>query len=278
MWMGSVELQTVEGEPDARLLLDTLGLEVVYQDVIQALHGVSLRLPRGEIIAILGPNGAGKTTFLRAVTGLLDFHKGEILGGSVHFDGVDVTDRSAADLVGRGVSQVLEGRRIFPTLSVEENIAVGAQGKPKPAAVQQVLDLFPVLADRRRQPGGYLSGGEQQMLAMARALVSEPKLLVLDEPSLGLAPKLVDQVFDIIRQINKAGTSILLVEQNAAVALDVASHAYVMESGRVVLDGTSEEVLGNADILEFYLGMTEGGERRSYADVKHYRRRKRWLS
>ncbi|MCZ7526671.1 MAG: ABC transporter ATP-binding protein [Acidimicrobiia bacterium] len=259
-------------------MLETRGLEVVYQDVIQALRGVSIQVPHGAIVAMLGPNGAGKTTTLRAVTGLLDFHKGRIAKGSVHFDGEDVSTASAARLVSGGIAQVLEGRRIFPTLTVDENLKVGTGGRRRPDALEKVWDLFPVLAERRQQPGGYLSGGEQQMLAMARALVSDPRLLVLDEPSLGLAPKLVDVVADLITRINELGTTVLLVEQNAAVALDISHHGYVVENGRIVMDAPSAELRRNEDILEFYLGVKEGGERRSYADVKHYRRRKRWLS
>ncbi len=266
------------GAPGAASLLETVGLEVVYQDVIQALQGVSLAVPHGGIVALLGPNGAGKTLLLRAVTGLLDFHDGDITGGSIMFDGADVTGASAPRLVAAGIAQVLEGRRIFPSLTVEENLAAGALGRPKPQNVARVMELFPVLAERRRARGGYLSGGEQQMLAMGRALMSEPALLVLDEPSLGLAPKLVDQMSELVVAINRAGTTVLLVEQNAAIALDIADYGYVLENGRVVLDGTSDTLRRNDDIIEFYLGMTKSGERKSYAEVKHYRRRKRWLS
>jgi branched-chain amino acid transport system ATP-binding protein len=259
-------------------ILEATGLEVVYQDVIQALRSVSISVPAGEIVTLLGPNGAGKTTMLRAITGLLGFHRGNIVKGQIRFDGRDVTKEDASTLVGWGIAQVLEGRRIFPTLTVEENIRVGAVGKPRPEALDRVMTLFPVLDERRRQLGGFLSGGEQQMLAMARALVAEPRLLIMDEPSLGLAPKLVDQISDLIVEINQAGTSVLLVEQNAVVALEIAHHGYMLENGRIVLDGPSEELRRNADILEFYLGVREGGERQSYAKVKHYRRRKRWLS
>ena len=264
--------------PVAEPLLETVGLEVVYQDVIQALHGVSLTVPHGAVVALLGPNGAGKTTLLRALTGLLDFHKGKVVAGHIALAGEDVTAASSAQLVGAGVAQVLEGRRIFATLTVEENLAVGALGRAAADRVAELLELFPVLRDRRRSRAGYLSGGEQQMLAIARALMSRPRLLVLDEPSLGLAPKLVDQIFELIAEINRGGTTILLVEQNAATALDIADHGYVLENGRIVLEGASEELKSNSDIIEFYLGLTTTGERKSYADVKHYRRRKRWLS
>ena len=262
----------------ADTLLETVGLEVAYQDVIQVLHGVSITVPRGGVVTVLGPNGAGKTTLLRSLTGLLGFHKGEVVGGSITLDGADVTRASSAHLVEAGVAQVLEGRRIFPTLSVEENLAVGALGRPEPDDIARVMELFPVLDERRRSRAGYLSGGEQQMLAIGRALMSDPTLLVLDEPSLGLAPRLVDQISELILEINRSGTTILLVEQNAATALDIADHGYVLENGQIVLDGPSDELKQNTDIIEFYLGLTQTGERKSYADVKHYRRRKRWLS
>ncbi len=275
------ESQVEDAEPPAAsadTLLETVGLEVAYQDVIQALHGVSISVPRGSVVTVLGPNGAGKTTLLRALTGLLDFHKGEVVGGSITLDGADVTRASSSYLVEAGVAQVLEGRRIFPTLTVEENLAVGALGRPDPDDVARVMELFPVLDERRRSRAGYLSGGEQQMLAIGRALMSNPFLLVLDEPSLGLAPKLVDQISELITEINRSGTTILLVEQNAATALDIADHGYILENGQIVLEGASDELKQNTDIIEFYLGLTQTGERKSYADVKHYRRRKRWLS
>jgi len=270
--------EPVTGAPEEGLILEVNGLEVVYQEVIQALRGVSIAVPRGKIVTLLGPNGAGKTTMLRAITGLLGFHRGNVVKGRIRMDGQDVANVDASTLVGRGIAQVFEGRRIIPTLTVEENIRLGAAGTPRQEAVDQVMALFPALAGRRRQLGGFLSGGEQQMLAMARALVAEPSLLVMDEPSLGLAPRLVDQVSDLIVEINQAGTSVLLVEQNAAIALEIADYGYMLEEGRIVLDGRSEELRRNADILEFYLGIKEGNERQSYAKVKHYRRRKRWLS
>ena len=274
----SAQLASQVGTAVELPLLETRGLEVVYQDVISALRGVSISVKAGSIVALLGPNGAGKTTTLRAITGLLGFHRGKIQKGSVHFDGSDTSNASAPSLVSRGMTQVLEGRRIFPSLTVEENIRVGAGGRLRSEDMDRVIQLFPVLVMRRNALGGYLSGGEQQMLAMARALIANPRLLVLDEPSLGLAPKLVDEVAELIVRINKLDTTVLLVEQNAAVALDISQHGYVLENGRIVMDAPSEELRRNEDIIEFYLGGQEGGERRNYGDVKHYRRRKRWLS
>jgi branched-chain amino acid transport system ATP-binding protein len=261
-------------------LLAVANLEVVYHSVVLVLKGVSLEVPEGAIVALLGPNGAGKTTTLRAITGLLDIHEGKITKGTIALGGADMTSARPEAVVRGGVAQVMEGRRILGELTVEENLRAGAHTAPR-AQVRGDMDKlyarFPVLAERRRQQAGYLSGGEQQMLAIARALISRPRLLLLDEPSLGLAPKLVAQVADLIRQINAEGVSILLVEQNAAMALDLASHGYIMENGKVVADGTSEELGQNEDIREFYLGL--GGEgQRSYRTVKHYRRRKRWLS
>ncbi|MEQ1564722.1 MAG: ABC transporter ATP-binding protein [Myxococcota bacterium] len=261
-------------------LLEVSNLEVVYHDVVRVLRGVSLAVPRGAVVALLGPNGAGKTTTLRAITGLLSLHDGRIAKGSVTFDGAPVEGTSPDALVARGLGQVLEGRRVFGELTVEENLRSGAWGRSA-AEVRVDLDRwytrFPILGERRARPAGYLSGGEQQMLAIARALMGRPRLLLLDEPSLGLAPRIVAEVAALVREVHASGVSILLVEQNARVALSLASHAYVLETGRVVLEGASESLLADADVREFYLG-TGGTERRSFRDVKHYRRRKRWLS
>jgi branched-chain amino acid transport system ATP-binding protein len=256
-------------------------LEVVYNDVALVLRGVSLDVGDGEIVALLGANGAGKTTLLRAVTGLLPQHRGRVTKGSVTFDGDEITRLDAAAVVRRGVSQVMEGRRIFSELTVDENLRAGSYSRTSRTEVREsharVMELFPVLAGRRRSVAGYLSGGEQQMLAIGRALMASPRLLLLDEPSLGLAPKIVEQVRDIIVTINRAGTSVLLVEQNAMMALSVASTGYVLETGRVVRDGPADELMADDDIREFYLGAAaDDGERRSLADVKSYRRRKRW--
>jgi branched-chain amino acid transport system ATP-binding protein len=263
-------------------MLQAHNVEVVYDDVMLVLRGVSISVPPGEIIALLGANGAGKTTLLRALTGLLDPHNGKITQGSVTIDGAPVGHLKPAALVKRGTSQVMEGRRIFTELTVEENLRLGAHTNPGQLRerMDRVLGLFPVLADRRREIAGYLSGGEQQMLAMGRALMADPRFLLLDEPSLGLAPRLVEQVRDLIVEINKSGTGVLLVEQNAVMALSIASHGYVMETGKVVLDKPAGELLADDDIREFYLGLHagEGDDRRSFRDVKHYKRRKRWLS
>jgi branched-chain amino acid transport system ATP-binding protein len=266
-------------------VLGVRNLEVVYNDVVLVLRGVSLEVPTGSIVALLGANGAGKTTLLRAVTGLLGPHRGRITKGSVHLDGEPVTGLDAAAMVRRGVSQVMEGRRIFAELTVEDNLRAGAYSRRSRAEVREsharVMELFPLLAGRRRSTAGYLSGGEQQMLAIGRALMASPRVLLLDEPSLGLAPRVVEQVRDIIVTINEAGTSVLLVEQNAVMALSIASAGYVLETGKVVRDGPADRLLADEDIREFYLGAPAGsadgaGERRSLADVKSYRRRKRW--
>jgi branched-chain amino acid transport system ATP-binding protein len=255
-------------------------LEVVYDKVMLVLRGVSLRLPSGGIVALLGANGAGKTTLLRAICGLLDPHDGEVTKGSVTVDGESLHGLRPAAVVRRGVSQVMEGRRTFAELSVHENLRLGAHSNPRHVAqgLERVYGLFPLLAHRRRDVAGYLSGGEQQMLAMGRALMAQPRYLLLDEPSLGLAPKLVEQIRDLIVEINRQGTGVLLVEQSATMALSIAAHGYVMETGKIVLDKPASELLADEDVREFYLGLHPEGTARSFRDVKHYRRRKRWLS
>jgi branched-chain amino acid transport system ATP-binding protein len=261
-------------------LLVVENLEVIYEEVILVLRGLSLSVPAGRIVALLGSNGAGKSTTLKAISGLLPSENGEISEGSIVFDGRPIHRCDAADVVRRGVAQVMEGRRVFGHLTVEENLLVGAYSRRDGVRdeLAAVFDHFPRLAERRGQDAGYLSGGEQQMLAIGRALMSRPKLLMLDEPSLGLAPILVQEIFARIESLNRElGTTMLLVEQNARLALDVADHAYVMENGRVVLDGPAGELKRNPDIQEFYLGLSDAGERRNYRDVKHYKRRKRWL-
>jgi branched-chain amino acid transport system ATP-binding protein len=263
-------------------MLAVRNLEVVYNNVIQVLRGVSLEVPEGSIVALLGANGAGKTTLVRALTGLLDVQRGMVTKGEVVLDGERIDAWPPARIVRAGVRQVPEGRRIFAEFTVEENLRVGAhtaRGRQN-APLQAIYDLFPVLSERRRQPAGYLSGGEQQMLAIGRALVSSPRYLLLDEPSLGLAPRLVQRVRDIVREINQRGTTILLVEQNATMALSIANHGYVLETGKIVMDRTAEELLQDDDIREFYLGLRDQSspEQRSYRNVKHYKRRKRWLS
>ncbi|ONI72714.1 ABC transporter ATP-binding protein [Actinosynnema sp. ALI-1.44] len=258
-------------------MLAVSNLEVVYDDVVLVLRGLSLDVPDESVVAVLGANGAGKTTLLRAVTGLLGPHRGKITKGTVRLADDDITGADPASIVRKGIAQVLEGRRVFAEITVDENLRAGAYTRRSRAEVKEsyarVLDLFPVLAQRRKSIAGYLSGGEQQMLAIGRALMASPKLLLLDEPSLGLAPRLVEQVRDIVVQINQQGTSVLLIEQNAVMALAIADVGYVLENGKVVKDGLAADLLADEDIREFYLG---SGERRSFADVKSYRRRKRW--
>lgn len=266
----------LEGAP----VLAVENLEVVYEDVILVLKGVSLQAPQGSIVALLGPNGAGKTTVLRAITGLLDVHRGRITKGRVTLNGTELNSLSAPQIVSAGVGQVMEGRRIFREFTVEENLRAGghtASRQQISEGLERSYEMFPVLAERRKQVAGYLSGGEQQMLAIGRALMAQPSYLLLDEPSLGVAPKIVQQLRDLIVQINEAGTSVLLVEQNAAMALSVATHGYVLETGRIVMDKPAAQLREDDDVREFYLGL-HGNERGSLRDVKQYRRRKRWLS
>ena len=261
-------------------MLAVENLEVVYDEVVLVLRGVSLTVPEGKIVTLLGGNGAGKTTLLRAVTGLLDVHDGDITKGSISLDGERIDGLDAPRLVRRGISQVPEGRRIFAELTVEENLRAGAHSAPTGIAdrFDRVYSLFPVLAQRRKGTAGFLSGGEQQMLAIGRALMSDPRYLLLDEPSLGLAPQLVQQIRELIVEINSQGTAVLLVEQNAHMALSISEHGYVMENGRVVMDKPSVELQQDDDVKEFYLGLHKEGELQSFRHVKHYRRRKRWLS
>ena len=253
-------------------MLAVANLEVVYDDVMLVLRGVSIQVPAGRIVALLGANGAGKTTLL------LDLHDGEVTKGSVTLDGRTIHELPPAAIVRRGIKQVLEGRRIFAELTVEENLKVGGYIGGSSAGLDRVFELFPVLRERRRQPAGYLSGGEQQMLAMGRALMSQPRCLLLDEPSLGLAPMVAQQIRDLIVEINASGTTVLLVEQNAAMALAIADHGYVMENGKIVMDKPAAELLEDSDVREFYLGLGAEGAAKSFRDVKHYKRRKRWLS
>ena len=257
-------------------------VEVIYDKVILVLRGLSLGVGVGEVVALLGANGAGKSTTLKAISGLLPSEDGAITEGKITYHGTRIDELDAAEIVRRGISQVMEGRRIFEHLTAEENLRAGAYARGRDGSLREDLELvyeyFPPLHQRRAQTAGYLSGGEQQMLAIGRALMARPKLLMLDEPSLGLAPRLVSEIFEIIRRLNEElGTTILVVEQNARSALEIASHGYLMENGRIVLDGPADELATNPDVMEFYLGLTEAGERRSYRAVKHYKRRKRWL-
>ncbi len=256
-------------------------VEVVYDDVVLVLRGLSLSVSSGNIVCLLGPNGTGKSTTLKAISGLLGPEDGAVTDGTIELDGESIGRLSPHEVVKRGVSQVMEGRRVFEHLSVEENLRIGAytRGTRANADVDRIYETFPWLREHRHRLSGFLSGGEQQMLAVGRALMSEPRLLLLDEPSLGLAPRIVEEIFDTLRRVNAdEGTTMLLVEQNAARALDIAHYGYVMENGRVVLEGSPEELRDNADVKEFYLGLSDLGERKSYRDVKRYRRRKRWLS
>ncbi len=264
-------------------LLELNNVEVIYDDVILVLKGLSLRVNEGQVVALLGSNGAGKSTTLKAISGLLAPEEAAVTDGAIQYDGEPIHNREPAMIVRRGIFQVMEGRRIFEHLNVEENLRAGGYTLSTQRQIGPKLELvyhyFPRLAERKRQVAGFLSGGEQQMLAIGRALMAAPRLMLLDEPSLGLAPLLVQEIFSIIQRINQEqGASILLVEQNARVALRIADHAYIMENGRIVLDGKPAELSDNADVREFYLGLTEVGQRKSYRDVKHYKRRKRWLS
>jgi branched-chain amino acid transport system ATP-binding protein len=264
-------------------ILSVNNVEVVYDHVILVLKGVSLAVPRGEIVALLGANGAGKSTTLKAISNLLSAERGVVTKGSIVFDGEEVHARSPNELVRRGCIQVMEGRHCFAHLSVEENLLTGAFTRPDgSAAIRRDLDLvysyFPRLKERRGSTAGYISGGEQQMCAIGRALMSRPKMILLDEPSMGLAPQLVEEIFEIVGDLNaREGVSFLLAEQNTRMALRYARHGYVLENGRVVLDGEAEALSANEDVKEFYLGIAEG-RRKSFREGKHYRRRKRWLA
>ncbi len=262
-------------------MLEISNLEVVYNEVILVLRGLSIEVPDGQIVALLGSNGAGKTTTARAITGLLDVHEGRSTKGSIKWNGADITNSPPAKIVSGGISQVMEGRRVFAELTVDENLITGAftNRSRESENYDRVMGLFPRLKERRSQTAGLLSGGEQQMLAIGRALMAEPKLMILDEPSLGLAPKLIEQVRDTIVEINQLGTSVLLIEQNAMMALSIANYGYIMETGKVVMDAEAEKLVGDDDVKEFYLGLHgDEGEKKSFKDVKHYKRRKRWAS
>jgi branched-chain amino acid transport system ATP-binding protein len=264
-------------------LLEVNNIEVIYNHVILVLKGVSLAVPKGGITALLGGNGAGKTTTLKAISNLLGSERGEVTKGSISYRGQRVQGLSPSDLVQMGVIQVMEGRHCFEHLTVEENLLTGAYTrKDGRAAIQADLEMvyayFPRLKERRRSQAGYTSGGEQQMTAIGRALMSRPETILLDEPSMGLAPQLVEQIFDIVKRLNdEQGVTFLLAEQNTNVALRFAHTGYILESGRVVMEGTAAELRENPDVKEFYLGMSEEG-RKSFRDVRSYRRRKRWLS
>ncbi len=264
-------------------LLEVNNIEVVYHDIVQVLRGVSLKVAEGSIVALLGTNGAGKTTTLRAISGLLKPENGFIKAGHIRFRGIDITNRLGTEVVRHGAVMVPEGRRVFKHLTVDENIRSGSiTRKDGSAAVrgdmQRMYEHFPRLSRVTHRLAGYCSGGEQQMIAIARALMSAPRMLMLDEPSLGLAPLLVTEIFDRIQTINRElMTTILVVEQNAKVALEISQYAYIMESGKIVLEGPAAELKQNPDVREFYMGISRGGGRKSFKEVKSYKRRKRWM-
>jgi branched-chain amino acid transport system ATP-binding protein len=268
--------------PAQASVLAVHNIQIVYGGAIEAVRDVSLEVQAGQIVALLGSNGAGKSTVLKAISAVLDAEDGEIEKGSIQLFGQNIETAPAPEIVRRGLVQVPEGRRLFATLTVEENLLVGAHLQSRQVLDeerQNVFRLFPRLAEKRDVIAGYLSGGEQQMVAIGRALMSRPKVLALDEPSLGLAPLIVSEIFSAIETLRaKNGLTILLVEQNASRALAIADYAYIMENGRVVLDGTSDALRRNADVREFYLGLSAQQGRTSMRDVKHYKRRKRWLS
>ncbi len=262
-------------------MLALKNVEVIYDDVILVLKGLSLEVPEGKIVALLGSNGAGKSTTLKAISGLLHTEEGEVTDGDITFCGERIDGMAPEEVVRRGIFQVMEGRRVFEDLTVEENIVMGGYTRRDRAGLRRDHDLcydfFPRLKERRKKLAGYLSGGEQQMLSISRALMARPKLMMLDEPSLGLAPLLVQEIFRIVKRINQEEkTTMLLVEQNANLALQIADYGYIMENGRIVLDGKPEKLRANEDVKEFYLG--GGGEKKSYKNLKFYKRRKRWLS
>jgi branched-chain amino acid transport system ATP-binding protein len=264
-------------------MLSLNNVEVIYDGVILVLKGVSLTVREGGITALLGANGAGKTTTLKAVSGLLRSERGDITKGTIELNGQRIDHLPPHAIVKRGIVQVFEGRRVFEHLTVDENLIAGAHIQGDRGRVDdgiaRVFEYFPRLKERRGIQSGYLSGGEQQMLVIGRALMSNPHVMLLDEPSLGLAPMLVEEIFEIVQRLNREQRlTVLLVEQNATLALTIAEHGYVMENGRIVLDGSADALRENADVKEFYLGLTEVGARKSYRDVKHYKRRKRWLS
>jgi branched-chain amino acid transport system ATP-binding protein len=263
------------------ILLQINNISVVYSDVIQVLKGISLSVEKGHIVSLLGSNGAGKTTTLKAISGLLKPENGEVTDGEIIFKGNNIQNQSPEHITRQGIIQVLEGRQPFKYLTIEENLRVGTAtraGKPYKQDLDIVYNYFPALVQRRKSLAGYCSGGELQMLVIGRALMAHPQLLMLDEPSLGLAPLVVKEIFQIIKKINEdQGATIILVEQNANMALQVADFGYVMENGKIVMEGTAKELSENPDVKEFYLGMAASGIAKSYKDVKSYRRRKRWL-
>jgi branched-chain amino acid transport system ATP-binding protein len=273
---------TAQPNGQKHMMLRLNNIEVIYSDVILVLKGLSLEVPQGQIVALLGANGAGKTTTLKAISGLLKTENGQVTSGSVELMGRRIDGMEPDHICRLGILQVMEGRKVLESLTVEENLRIGGYTRRDSGEVerdfQMIYEYFPRLVERRHQLAGYLSGGEQQMLVIGRALMAQPQLLLLDEPSLGLAPLLVREIFGIIQKINTAhGTTCLLVEQNAQIALGIAHYGYIMENGRIVLDGPAETLRGNEDVREFYLGLSEAGRRKSFKDLKFYKRRKRWV-
>ncbi len=279
----AAELERKLKTPREKPLLEVKNVEVIYDHVILVLKGVSLEVPKGGIVALLGANGAGKSTTLKAISNLLRAERGEVTKGSVEYKGERIDGMTPNDLVKRGVIQVMEGRHCFGHLTVEENLMTGAYTRTEGRAaiardLEMVYGYFPRLKERRKSQAGYTSGGEQQMTAIGRALMSRPDMILLDEPSMGLAPQLVEEIFEIVVKLNREqGVSFLLAEQNTSIALRHAHYGYILENGRVVLDGSADTLRGNEDVKEFYLGIAAGG-RKSFRDIKHYKRRKRWLA
>ena len=279
----AMQAEGTSAAPAAEKILTVNNIEVIYDQIILVLKGVSLDVPKGGIVALLGANGAGKTTTLKAISNLLHAERGDVTKGSIIFDGEEVQNRSPNELVRRGCIQVMEGRQCFAHLSIEENLLTGAfTRRDGRAAIKRDMDMvygyFPKLFERRNSLAGYTSGGEQQMCAVGRALMSRPKMILLDEPSMGLAPQIVEEIFEIVKGLNETqGVSFLLAEQNTNMALRYATYGYILENGRVVMDGDAKSLSENEDVKEFYLGISEG-RRKSFRDGKHYRRRKRWLA
>jgi branched-chain amino acid transport system ATP-binding protein len=277
--MYSREVRPLAEEP----IIKINSIEVKYHEVILVLKGVSIEVPQGGIVALLGANGAGTSTTLKAISGLLKHEDGKVTDGNIMFLGERIDKKNAEEIAKSGIVQVIEGRRVFEHLTVEQNLVVGAHLRRDRGAVKEGLEMvyhyFPRLKQKRNETAGFISGGEQQMTVVGRALMANPKLLLLDEPSMGLAPMLIKEIFNIITRLHEESKiSILLVEQNAKLALSVAPYAYVMENGRIVMDDTAEKLAENPDIKDFYLGLTDLGTRKSFRDVKHYKRRKRWLT
>lgn len=262
-------------------MLELNNVEVIYSEVILAVKGVSLRISEGQCVTLLGGNGAGKSTTLKAISNVIKTEDGRVTSGTIQFNGKRIDNQDAVDIVNDGIIHVMEGRRVLRHLTVEQNLIIGGHKETSLRAVRQRLDevysRIGRLAALKDRTSGYLSGGEQQMLVIGRAMMARPKLMLIDEPSLGLAPLMVDEVFAVLKSLKDAGVTLLVVEQNARVALQLADYGYVMENGHIVLEGAGDELRSNEDVREFYLGLNIQGERKSYRDVKHYRRRKRWL-